>query len=650
MMFTLFHENSDTKIVLPQSAGKPILAAVRDLQRDLLRLSGHETGFETAAAADKAICISLDGSMEPEAFAVSVTEAGVQLTGADELGAVYGIYAFEETFLGISPMHRISGLFPACIGCLSLEDGELRSRPSPVRYRGWFLNDEDLLTDFLPGGGNRHIDYPYYAHVMHPDVLELVLETALRLRLNLMIPSSFVDIDNPDEERLVRQVTERGMYITQHHVEPMGVSWFGAENYMKKHGISGEVSFLSNRAVMEEIWRYYAKKWAVYGKQVIWQLGLRGKGDRTVWASDPNVPSSAQTRGGIITDAIRLQYDIVAETLGSDDFASTATLWLEGAELYGIGALQIPEKTIVIFSDIGYNQMFGDDFYTVPHKPGCRYGVYYHIAYFGNGPHLAEGCSPEKMLFSYQEAYRTDNLTYSILNVSNLRELHLSAHLNAAILQDPADFDLQAFTQKQFTALYGDAADDMIAVRKQYFDAYAELPEADLIAKCHRDNYNFYYHDYGRLPFKNFAAVDGIVRFFCTNPSFAGEALPDGWYALLAESAERFHAVAERCAALRDRIPAESREFFEIYQLLQAVYMENLIRWSLACQDAVQHRADRALAQADTERAVGYIETILRARRICEQGAWQGWYNGDSKIGVKLLPEKTRQALGALIK
>ena len=50
----------------------------------------------------------------------------------------------------------------------------------------------------------------------------MVLETAVRLGINLIIPASFVDIHNPPEENLIRMAVERGLYVSQHHVEPLG--------------------------------------------------------------------------------------------------------------------------------------------------------------------------------------------------------------------------------------------------------------------------------------------------------------------------------------------------------------------------------------------------------------------------------------------
>jgi hypothetical protein len=78
-----------------------------------------------------------------------------------------------------------------------------------------------------------------------------------------IIPGSFIDIDNPAEEKLVEASYKRGLYISQHHIEPMGVSYYTADNYLKDRNLQDEtVSFITNRERMVEIWAYYAEKWA----------------------------------------------------------------------------------------------------------------------------------------------------------------------------------------------------------------------------------------------------------------------------------------------------------------------------------------------------------------------------------------------------
>ena len=212
----------------------------------------------------------------------------------------------------------------------------------------------------------------FFKEVISVEMMDVIFESALRCGMNMIIPCSFIDILNPSEEAIVAQAVKRGLYVSQHHQEPVGVAYFAAENYMTEHYPDKAVSYVASPKEMEEIWRTYIKKWAKYEPQVIWQLGLRGKGDKAVWHTDGSVDSSAEKRGAIISSAISKQHNIIAETVGHTGFLSTSTLWLEGAELYDKGFLKMPENTITVFSDIGDTQLFGGDFYGVSRRSDAK--------------------------------------------------------------------------------------------------------------------------------------------------------------------------------------------------------------------------------------------------------------------------------------
>lgn len=391
----------------------------------------------------------------PESYQISVTEDTLTVSGGDDLGIIYGIYRISTEFLGIDPLYRFSEIQPQVRETVTVSPRTIFQDAPKVRYRGWFINDEDLLSDFRVGG-QRKTNYKFYQNVMDVSVFEWILESALRLGLNLIIPSTLIDICNPPERALVEAAVRRGLYVTMHHIEPLGVSHFTAENYFRAKGYEGDLSFVTSPQEVEALWRHYVKAWSAFGHQVIWQLGLRGHGDMPVWASDPSIPDTDEAHGQIIGNAIALQHRIIAETLGTTDFVSTATLWEEGAALYDAGYLQLPEHTGAIFADIGSNQMLCEGLFS-PVKSSPR-GIYYHVAYYAWGPHFAEGCDDEKQVLNYQLALENDALWYSILNVANLRELHMGARLNAAILQDPAAFSLKDYQDHTFRALYGDLA------------------------------------------------------------------------------------------------------------------------------------------------------------------------------------------------
>ena len=642
-MITVFNKQYELPIVVDEKAAEAVRLAALDLQRDLRGISGHLEGFPVVTCCEgAAIRIQTQNSGAAEGYTVTVSEEGITVEGYDLLGTVYGIYAVSTKILGVLPVHRVTDLFPAAREELVVAPMTIVAPARKVKFRGWFLNDEDLLTDFKTPTGPRYIDYPFYENVMNIDVLDRILETALRMEINLIIPSSFVDIANPYEEELVKAVCRRGLYITQHHVEPMGVSYFGADNYMKKYGQPGEaVSFVTNRGRMEEIWRFYAKKWAAYGDRVVWQLGLRGKADQSVWKSDKSIPMSSEGRGAIISDAIATQYRIITETLGTEDFCSTATLWMEGAQLYGEGHLKLPESTMVIFSDIGYSQMFSDDFYTVPRIPGRTYGIYYHVQFWGRGPHLAEGCDPRKMEFSYREARRLNSFDYVILNVSNMRPLHLSTWLSSRLLEDPENMDANMQMNHLLTALYG--AEQLPLVRPlvdEYYDCIGDLGKDELKASAKRSE--FFYHDYGPLTYPEFTVSDGVLRTTVLKQTYYGEACLnsiENYMEVLGKSEVKFVALYEKLQTIEEKISKEHQNYFRCFLKHQTFYMLQLTRWSMAFASLRYGLSDDPKAARD--KAVSSLDAIVEDRKVLEQGYWEGWHNGDRKIGILEMREKT---------
>lgn len=640
----LFDKSNGIQIVLEAGAEEAVRLAATDLQSDLRRLSGKE-GFPivTQGGEEPGIYIKTVHSDICEAYTVRIEGEKAVVIGSDTLGTVFGIYAFATRVLKINPMYRLTDLFPETREELTVPDTEFFSPERKVRFRGWFLNDEDLLTDFKISGGKRNIDYPFYENVMDVSVLDMIIETALRCEINMIIPSSFIDIDNPDEAVLIDQVVKRGMYVTQHHVEPVGVSHFTAENYLKARKLQNEtVSFISNRDRMVEIWSHYIKLWAKYGDKVIWQLGLRGKADQAVWKADPGVPDDMAGRGAIISDAIRTQHEIISQTLGHKDFYSTATLWLEGAELYGKGYLTLPESTVAIFSDIGNSQMFGDDFYATERKSGSFYGIYYHVGFWGHGPHLTEGCDPHKMAFCYREADRLNSLFYSILNVSNVRPLHFSVLLNSKLLCDPTA-DENGLIKEIISEIYGENAEEAETLYNEYYGSVADLGADDLKRRC--KEVDFHYHEYGKLPFPTYPATDGTLRNKGLN-LFNGRyyAIDEKYFTdELNRSLNSYRALYGRLSAMSVRLPEKVRAYFEQYIKFETLLMMRFTEWLLFSLEFM-HTSDKAVCKSSFEAAVEALRSVLDARKVLEQGKWQNWHRGDKKIHISDMIEQTERA------
>jgi hypothetical protein len=105
---------------------------------------------------------------------------------------MWGIYSFCEQHLGVDPMYYWTDHEPARMPALELPPYSQLDGPKTFKYRGVFVNDEDLFTEWKDNGGHRHTNYPFYHQVVHPSILEKVVETALRLKMNLIIPASLL--------------------------------------------------------------------------------------------------------------------------------------------------------------------------------------------------------------------------------------------------------------------------------------------------------------------------------------------------------------------------------------------------------------------------------------------------------------------------
>jgi len=324
--------------------------------------------------------------------------------------------------------------------------------------------------------------------------------------------------------------------------------------------------------------------------------------------------------------------------LGHTDFYATATLWTEGAALYRVGALQVPAHTIVVFSDVGYSQMYARNFYECPRDPDTLYGVYYHVGFWMEGPHLAEGCDLRKLVSAHREAERTNTLFYTILNVSNVRPLHFSVWYQAQLLRALENFSPEQALDDQLRAFYGDAAQQVKPLLLSYYDTIGDLGVEELL-----DRYTKATHEYidpGDVPYPEFPATDGHLRYTgirLLNRQFY-TANESRYRQILQESLGAWEALYQRMCAAEQTLPEHCRQYFCQYLKYETFYMLRLSRWLLACIDMV-HTGKEMYREA----AITALREILQERTVLEQGHWQGWHTGDKKIGISQLLTLTKE-------
>lgn len=581
--------------------------AVLDLARDLETVLGKKAVVVDGKEGE--ICVMAFGGGARESYRVSVTANQVRIEAPDELGLIYGIYAFSQQCLGVDPYWFWKDIRPPARTELLLEPRVIRSAPPRFRYRGWFINDEDLLTEWKQPSGARHIDYPFYAQVINLDVADRIFETLLRAGGNLVIPASFVDVMNEPEAELVRRAAARGLYVTQHHIEPMGMSYFGFENYWKARGQAIPFAYGKDPARVHETWRAYAKKWReVAGDRVIWQIGLRGRGDRALWASDSSV--SANDAGRIISAAMNEQVKIVRETDPRADAPITTTLWLEMSKLMSGGSLKIPAGVSIVFCDEGQTQTLQEDFETTPRETERGYGVYYHIGFWKNGPHLLMGTRPEKLAGQFRRVIEKNDTHYAIINVTNIREHLLGIETAMSIMRGGEKWDRAAFMDRW-------APPKVAEGYERYLAALAEPRQGMLLQDGHA-------YSMGEALLAGMAKGQKVKPLFFENREAAMAALQRS----IAQLDELITGFDDRVKGL-----TVGEEAFHRRNLLaQAKQLRGLYGWLVG------------LLKEDRAAAVAGLESVIAARAVMATGAWENWYRGDKKANVPRLLERTRAA------
>ncbi len=618
--------------------------AARDLVRDIAEVTGKRPRL-LLDGKPPAGAIVIGTVSNPNAPVVPASLAGkwenyvvkpstnLVVAGSDERGTVFGIYEVSTRYFGIDPIANWTGLPAAKRSRVVVTDGGVTSATPSFRFRGWFLNDEDLITGWQLSPERRRLVHYYFHRPIADAVYEKVFETALRLRCNFIIPGSYIDLEAACDRKIVEAAARRGLFVSQHHTQPLGVSAFCFRNYWHDRGQKFEFSYTKHPSEMETVWEHYARLWAKY-PNVIWQLGLRGAGDRAFWTADSNAPKTDAGRGALVSSAIARQWEMVRKATGATPPA-TATLWAEGSDLHAKGHLKFPEGVAVVFADEGSTQEMQADFRNIAREPGRGYGVYYHAAFWGAGPRLVQGVSLEKIARNYAAIAAKGDNYLSILNVGSIREVILQTEAVADLTWNGGDFVSDAFLRRWCAREFGEAvADEAMGVYRAFFGAYVRLSE------------------------KGALMLDGVPRFAGksllataldrdTYPAYAGRTelykTLDRYQPLAAASACNFRAVADQAKPVLARIAADRRRFFTDNLLVQAETMSGLCLWlEELCKGL---RAFTALeaneAATHARRAADALGGVLEYRKRAEWGPWANWYRGDWRMNLPALHEDT---------
>jgi hypothetical protein len=630
-------------LVEPSQPG-PIKLAATDLASDLHKVFGVQpriiTG--TANAAPVTIVLGAEASGAPadhastrEAFSITTGNATwngrpvhvIRLAGSGMLGTIYAIYQFSQQYLGVDPMYYWTDHQPARRASIQLPASLNEKVPPPVyRYRGFFINDEDLLTGWAPGKPQNHTGISLA-------VWNKICETILRLKGNMVVAGTWPFPNDPQD----RIVAERGLYLNQHHAEPLGVN-FSRWPANVPYNLTADPQYIENA------WKNAV---AAYPKndRILWEVGLRGLSDQPYSALDPSVRGNEKAQGHLISKAIADQIRIVHARFPHAVFITDS--WMEGAKLIRQGDLVIPPGVITVWADTGYG-------YLRDHgqaKPGE--GVYIHVAmYNGRANQLSELTPVSRIFASLGRFQKAGATSFLLVNTSDIRPVSMGA---SAVM----DFGWQGASIGSGNQFYLNwsreefgpkAAPKVAAIYKAYFKAPATFPGNPALP--YGDNF---YHTMARalmlntmvqwpvysLPGQAPAWERPGVRY-PYNPNWAPQQAQKQIQACR-DARPRWNALWQKARAAEPLVPAARRNFYQAGVLTMIAINRDSNQMLLSLSQAIValHNGDHATAVARTNQAIQALNALKLSESKAEYGKWKHWYRGDWLTGV----DRTSQLL-----
>jgi len=601
--------------ILDRSGSGAVAYAATALRQDLRRKLGLESGGVGTGGGAGAIELRIEETGGRfDAHEIDVHPGGVIIRGSDELGLIHGIYSFAERWLDADPCFYFTEIVPPLAASVDVPLGVVRSAPYTFRHRGFFFNDEDLLVGF-------QMEKPERGFSMA--VWQQLLELALRLQCTCVIPGTNVLSDEPQ----LKLASDMGLYIAQHHAEPVGSAPF-----FWPRGIP--FSWSSNRQELIAYWRKAISRQA--GKRVLWTLNFRGLMDRPFWVDDPNMKpdSPPELKAQIVNEALAAQYQLIREVRGEERPEVFGYLWGELYGLYTAGLLRYPEGTTVIHTDGGNGCMAGNLEEMVCHSPYPT-GVYQHISMF-TGALSVRVTSYHPRIYA-RELKRAVDLGMNrifILNVGNLREKifnlrqvmgyanHYPAMATAAGSDGSAYFGW--YTRQVLGTEQAEVAAAYHALTEIPFPFDERHPDTtagdNLYTNIVRYTLQRLYNREDKPP-----TIFGLGRF-ATLP----EAL--AWFGQqLAAAAPKWEVALARARDASRHLAGSRRTFFENEALAQIEKMLHLTNMAQAFCRSVELYLDKRGYEAYLQafQALRHVEAALAVEKRLEAGKFQGWHRND---------------------
>lgn len=614
--------SGDTPWIVDQEQPEPVQRALEDVKSDWYKVFGRlPVVLKELPASWKGpvIYMGLKGSWKSslvrdpfpgaECFILRLQQdnggrTALVATGADIRGSIYAAYTLSEEILGVDPWYYWVDKEPIKQNRIEIAEGfDKHYGPATFKYRGWFINDEDLLNGFSPD--------PLKENVFSIEMFDHIYETILRLRGNMVVPSTF---PFPDE-RCQELAARRGLILNMHHILVLGLNTYRWPKDVP-------FSYSKHSEVMEHYWQTCIEAFKDY--EVVWTTGYRGKHDRPFWRDEPEL-ATPEARGDVITKAIAKQVDMLHKV--HPDAAIISNLWMEGAELYQNGHIRLPESVTLVWPDNGAGIIQDKG------NVKARQGIYYHTAMMsGRANQLSEMVNPARIYREVGRFIEAGATEFFLVNVSDIRPVPLSTdcvmrlvwdakpYIGKSDKQNMEDF-LQNWSQRQFGS---DIAAKVAALYNQYFDI--SYMRDDVLEGEHS-------------LMRRFSSLYGK----CEPKVEKGELLNDELLKQCREFLDfsssnlaYLYDLSNRADALVKQIPPDRRDFYSGHLITQVqIHLQLLKILEVYCKSMLAYNsADKSPAIKFADEAIQASDDLSVILHKAEYGKWVGWYKGESFLSL----------------
>jgi glycosyl hydrolase family 115 (putative glucuronidase) len=303
-------------------------------------------------------------------------ERALVIAGSDPRGTIYGIYDLSQQ-MGVSPWYYWDDVPARKQSAVFVLPGRHSQGEPAVKYRGFFINDEDPALGTWARNTFGDAPNPRRPRGFGHQFYAKVFEVLLRLKGNYLWPAvwarSLFD-DDPANQPLA---AEYGIVMGTSHEAPMMRAQDEWDRYGQKdgpYGGSGDFSFVRNEGTLLRYWADGLRR--MNGYESLITIGMRGNGD-----------TGMEDAQGIelMQRIVSAQRSLIADVLKKDPRA-VPQIWSLYKEVqdYWEAGMRVPDDVLVNWCDDNWGNMRKLPNPADPARAG-GYGLYYHFDYVGGG-------------------------------------------------------------------------------------------------------------------------------------------------------------------------------------------------------------------------------------------------------------------------